>query len=167
MQGKSCLAETTPVAHHFSMDPFSKTLESVLVANKTTATQVCAASGLTQPYLSNLLAGRREIGPKTFSALLGAFEKKGHQRQLVVAYLEQVLREVNSHDADAKNHWTIAQLLRGTQTSAEAITPLWLEQLVEEAVVEGDSEPEVLLLIQDLLQAVLKFKKAKPKKGKA
>ena len=148
------------------MDSFSKTLERVLGANKMTATQLCAASGLTKPNISNLLAGRREIGPKTLATLLGTFEKKKHQRQLVLAYLEQGLDEVNSHDPDPKNHWTMHQLLRGSKTSAEAITPLWLEELVEEAIVAGESEPEVLLLIQDLLQAVMKFKKAKPKKGR-
>lgn len=158
---------TTSLVHRPWMDSFSKTLESVIVASKMTATQVCAASGLSKSNLSNLQAGRREIGPKTLAVLLGAFEQRGHQRQLIVAYLEKILSDVTSLDPDPKNHWTMAQLLRGTQTNAEAITPLWLEQLVEEAVVAGDSEPEVLLLIQDLLQAVMKFKKAKPKKGKS
>lgn len=148
------------------MDPFSKTLESVLGATKMTATQVCAASGLTRPNISNLLAGRREIGPKTLAVLLGTFEQRRHQRQLVVAYLEQVLREVNSHDPDPKNHWTMNQLIRSSKPGAEAITPLWLEELVEEAVVAGDSEPEALFLIQDLLEAVVKFKKTKPMKGR-
>lgn len=149
------------------MIPFPKTFESVLAASEMTATQVCASSGLSKHNVSNLLAGRREIGPKTLAALLSTFKNKAHQKQLVLAYLDEMLDEVNTHTSDEEDPWTMGRLLRGEKSTTEAITPLWLEELVEEAVIAGDADPEVLMLIQDLLQAVLKFKKTRPKKEKA
>jgi hypothetical protein len=140
------------------MNSFSKTLERVLSTSGYTATQVCSVSGLTKHNFSNLIAGRREIGPKTLAALLGVFERKEQQRLLIVAFLGQALNEVNAHVGDPKNRWKMKQLLSDRLESTGSEIPLWLEQLVEEAVVAGESDPEVLALVQDLFEAVLKGK---------
>lgn len=157
------------------MPTFGDALRRVILARGITGAELSEKSGLTRPYVSGLLTGVRKVGPKTLAAVMLVIEDEHDQATLLNAFLEEEVDEVFGHlkgnGAIARQQHLFTKALFSSSIPVDSnakgrnslALPAWLEELVDEAVAAGDSDPQVLELIRDLLLAALKHKRANPK----
>lgn len=160
------------------MPKFGNALRELMDLRKLTGAAVSKQSGLNRPYVSALLSGKRRVGSKSVAAVMRAFDDEGDQNRLVSAFLEEEVDDVYKYMGGKGAAVRLQQLFTKTlfapggpalldrESRANPDLPIWLEELVVEAVAAGDSDPQVLELIRDLLSAALKHRATSQKAQK-
>jgi hypothetical protein len=155
------------------MGSFKTSLNDVLKKSGQSQMDVCRSSGIPKQDFNKLLNGGRRVGPKVFANLLKGFPKSAHQKELFEAYFQDGLAEVLSYReslpetselgrAAIKSVTSTGNLnLAVSERSRSVEIPKWLEQLIEEAIISGENDPELLELIRDIFKAILKNRRGK------